>query len=545
MNTWKDWSPKNKIKLLETLRQKNSLNQDCPKRNKAYSDINYFIENTIKDKETKEYIRQGSIHEKLQSAIDVNRWLMFGMPREHGKTTQTIGRILYEIGKNTDLRIKIISSNDKQAGKRVSAIKDFIQFNKDYQYFFPNVKPMKGMWGKTSFSVEREIIDSNPTIEGAGVLSTGAGDRADIIVFDDPCDMRNSIQEPALRDKVYQSITNVWLNLLSPNGKVIWIYTPWHEEDAAALFKKSGTFHVIEHYIDHQFTPVFPEKWGKKELIERHAIILDRAFGRGFRGEAISDEERVFKNIESIRDYSLSLKDIEQIDSSLKIAGVDLAISKRKGSAYTVIFGIMVDEDGNKSPIDIIRKKISSTATAAWILYSWIRYGYDTIIVEANAYQQSLEEWIEFFHNSLKIHVKIKKENNKTVYEINEKALDRLYSDNKSLSSDVSPVEWAMMKPYLAKGALGTPYIKPFVTGRQKADEIIGVPGFAADLASGSWILPSKGCDVGCDCEICNWVREMNSYQMDGQTSSTKDIIMAAWFAASEIRAGDFSIRVV
>jgi len=48
-------------------------------------DINSFIEFVIKDRNTNEYIKQGSIHRTFQKAIDENKFLVFGMPREHGK----------------------------------------------------------------------------------------------------------------------------------------------------------------------------------------------------------------------------------------------------------------------------------------------------------------------------------------------------------------------------------------------------------------------------------------------------------------------------
>lgn len=540
-----DLTPEEFNKISSELAEYNELENEIRKR-KARQNVNDFIEYVIKDKETKLPVIQGDIHRFVQKELSEYQRVMIGLPREHGKTTQLIGKILDELGRNPDLRIKIISANDVQAGKRVTAIKNHIEFNKQYHEIYPDVKPMYGHWGKTSFTIEREIIDANPTLEGAGVLSTGTGDRADWIIFDDPCDMKNSILDSAQRPKVYESIVNVWLNLLAPSGRVSWLFTPWHNDDAAARFKKDRIFEVIERYVDKQFTPVWPEKWGKEQLIERWKTIKDRAFGRGFRGEELSDEEKVFKNIHAYRDYDISMEDVEETPGQFTIAGVDLAISKRKDSAYTVIFGLKVDEDGNKAPVNILRKKIGSTATAAWILYCWIRYDYDTIVVEGNAYQQSIDEWIEFFHNSLKQYVKVDKdEKGRPIYKVDEEGLDKVYTNNKSLSSDITPVEWHDMKPYLVRGCLGTPYVKSFITGRNKADEVIGLPGLAADISSGSWVIPSKGCEIGCECEICSWVNEMDGYQMDGTSVTTKDIIMAAWFASGEVRSGDIGIRMV
>jgi hypothetical protein len=67
-------------------------------------------------------------------------------------------------------------------------------------------------------------------------------------------------------------------------------------------------------------------------------------------------------------------------------------------------------------------------------------------------------------------------------------------------------------------------------TGKQKADETIGLPGLAAKMSNGAWIIPSAeehGAD--CVCAWCAWMNEMMLYP----GGATTDTIMAMWFADS------------
>jgi len=598
-------------------------------------------------------------------------------------TTNIIGRTLKEIGDNPNICIKIVSADDALAGKRVTTIKNYIEFDKRFQAVYPMIQPYRGNWGKTSFNVVRDIIEPNPTLEGcltgdtlidmpcdrnkypngipiknltgkknflvysyskkdkrivcdkakkvwktgkdivyeinyewvtgkgkkqgsikatanhlfmlrngeykrldnleagdklmpfgkyanpqiisikkigvrnvydmevennhnfaangiivhnSGVLTTGAGDRADILILDDPVNLKNAIAQPAMRDIVYEAISNVWLNLLSPNGKVIWIGTPWHKDDAMHRMMENPAFKVIQIYVDDKFTPVFPEKWGKKELMARREMIKSRAFARGFQGKVLSDDERLFGMMDKYKDNTLSIEDVNDIEG-LNIAGVDLAISEKDGNAYTVIFGMKIDDDGNKAPVNILRKRISSKATVAYLLALWKKYDYQIIVVEANVYQKAIIEWIDFFHATLKTYVEFDKNINKFV--MKSSGMDSFYKT--FLMDDIDMVDWQWMKPYLMHGALGMPYIKPFVTGRNKADETIGLPGFASDIRSGKWIIPSNGCDIDCDCNVCKWVKELEDYP----NTRYKDVLMASWFANSALDEIGMSIKEV
>lgn len=518
---------------------------------KARTNPNDFIEYVIKDTKTQKAVIQGQVHRDLQTVFTNHKKVIIGLPRFHGKTVQIIGRALFEIGKNPDIIIKIIGPDETSANRRVETIKSYIENSKEYHEVFPNVKSKKGSWGKTSITVQRDVDSSDPTIEGKGIFSTGTGGRSQLTILDDICSMENTLTNPAQRPKVYDNLTNVWLNQIHSDDNVWWVHTPWHTQDATSLYKKVGKYHIFERYVSADFTPVWPEYWTKEDLKNKLEIDLNnniRAFDRGYRGKAMSDEEKVFKNLEQIRDYELSADDVEAMDG-IVCAGVDLALSKKDNAAYTVIFIMKMDEKGNKAPLFILRKKIGSVATAAWILALYGRYNIDTYVVENNAYQSSLIEWIDILHSTFKNYMRVeikkaeksetvfkKQKKDKIIYHIDNDSLDKFYRN--SLSADINSVEWDFMKKHLHKAILKDPYIISFRTGSNKADELIGIPGFAGDIAN-KWVIPSKGCNLGCDCNFCAWFAEMDDYPI----AATKDIVMASWFANRGLDSFDFEVR--
>ena len=48
------------------------------------------------------------IHRDLQNHLSAHRLALVELPRDHGKTTQVCLRVLWELGRNPDSRIKIV-----------------------------------------------------------------------------------------------------------------------------------------------------------------------------------------------------------------------------------------------------------------------------------------------------------------------------------------------------------------------------------------------------------------------------------------------------
>jgi phage terminase large subunit-like protein len=214
------------------------------------------------------------------------------MPRDHGKTTNFEINALHALGNDPNERIKIICANDSKSVERLFAITQHLEQNDRVHDVFPWLKPAsRGDWTKHKVVVDRPAIGMrDASIEALGVLSTATGGRATRLYFDDAVDRRNALELPKLRETVKQAVDSDWTNLLEPGGKRVWVCTPWHTADATHHLLERGGWHVLKYAIGENFDPVWPGKWGPKELQARLRQIGQREFDRAFRLIALSGD---------------------------------------------------------------------------------------------------------------------------------------------------------------------------------------------------------------------------------------------------------------
>lgn len=121
---------------------------------RARADPNAFIEYCFKDKHGNS-VEQAPFHVAWQESIyhptyspDGNRRQMIIAPRDHGKTTQIpVGRALWELGTNPNLRIKIVCQSDSKAMERLFEIVDNMERNPAVTRVFPHLRPAeRGDW---------------------------------------------------------------------------------------------------------------------------------------------------------------------------------------------------------------------------------------------------------------------------------------------------------------------------------------------------------------------------------------------------------------
>lgn len=138
--------------------------------------------------------------------------------------------IAWLVGNDIQRRVKVVSNSDDQAKQRVSAVKRLME-SAIYRRIFPVVHP-GNKWADHELFVQRRGFSLDPTVQARGVFTTGIGGRADVTVFDDVVDQKNS-EDFAQRRRVRNLVDQTWLTRLEPmKGLVLWIATPWHVDDA-------------------------------------------------------------------------------------------------------------------------------------------------------------------------------------------------------------------------------------------------------------------------------------------------------------------------
>lgn len=234
-------------------------------------------------------MRQAELHRELQRFLSSHRRVIAELPRDHGKSTQVCARILWELGRDPSLRVKIICASEALAAERSRFLREAVESNPYLRLVFPELRPAKP-WGEVRFTIKRPSNVIGPSVTAVGIGGATTGARADLLICDDIVDVR-AIASRAERDRVKRLFRDNVMNLLEPAGRFWGLCTPWHRDDLNAELKQNPSFGVFRRNIDEQLTPLWPERWPREALEERRREIGALSFARGYRLLPLSEEE--------------------------------------------------------------------------------------------------------------------------------------------------------------------------------------------------------------------------------------------------------------
>lgn len=377
-------------------------------------------------------------------------------------------------------------SDKENAKKRVRPTKDYVEYNAEYRSIFPNVSPQgKDKWTEYEFTVARPRGIKDPTYQGRGIFQPPHGSRLRLLIDDDICTFENTITEPGLREKVKDSWSNAFDSRTSPDSLIMHIGGVIHEKDLNNQLMEDPRFWFVKQSIGSDFEHLVHEdlrtgavqkfplwKAWTPEWLEKKWQANSRAFDRSYRHKGYAEGEKPF-DPEYIRAAIIHAN--LPTNAPAIFIGVDLSSKKRPGNVIFVLglFGT------TRRVLSIDRGAWTSPQTAEKIVAAINKWKPIAVLVENNAYQNSLIEWIE-----------------------------------------------ALYPEYAAP-------IEGLFTGRQKADEELGIPGLAAEMKAGKWEIPfdpGHAIGLGCQCPRCVFVAEMEDYP-----ATKADVLMAAWFARAGV----------
>jgi len=459
---------------------------DLIRRELARRDPNFLCEYCMTDGDGEPWVQQ-PFHREWQSLLPLQgpaRALIVA-PRESAKTSQlAVARVIWELGRNPDLRVKIVTAADSLAGDIVGSIARHIATNPRVREVFPNLRPAsQGLWPKpgaqtTRLMVARRSREKDPSVAGHGIMSAGVGGRADLIIFDDVVDFRNAVGAPAMRKQVAQSFFEAWLNLLRPQGRAVYIATVWHQDDLTMELRQNPEWQVWWRPARDEVTGqlLWPQRWDADALARREREIGSRAFARQFQLRPLSDDERTFPErvLETCRDRCFVPGQVVVPDHWPRYGGVDLASSLAPNAAWTVMFTIAVDpESKRRYPLEIIRRRQTFPDTIAMIEGSHQRWHHSTIYVESNAYQEVVVQELKRRNREVPVH--------------------------------------------------------SYTTGAEKHSPEVGIPSLSAAMDGGGWLIPTGAAphEPRCECGWCAWVRELCLHP----EAEYSDCLMAMWLA--------------
>ena len=229
------------------------------------------------------------VHTELQNHLSRHRHALVELPRDHGKTTQVCLRVLWELGRDPSLRVKIVCASEAIALDRSRFLRRSIARNPRVHKVFPRLRPSEP-WLAHAFAVERTPGIMGPSVAAFGIGAASTGTRADLLICDDVVDVK-ALFSKVQRDRVAEEFTNNLFNLLEPTGRFWGLSTPWHAEDLNARLKRNPSYSLFRKAIGADLEPVWPEKWPSETLALRRAEVGESSFTRGYRLLPISESE--------------------------------------------------------------------------------------------------------------------------------------------------------------------------------------------------------------------------------------------------------------
>lgn len=335
-------------------------------------------------------------------------------------TTFLIAYCAWKIGRNPNIRIKWLCSDDPTAVKRLSVVHALLDAP-IYQMIFPGVRKLTSQESKeekrpnsaTMLNVKRDFRSPEATVEAWGILSSGTGTRCDELLCDDVVSESNAILNPAQRPKVIAKFTGDWMATVPADGRISYIGTPWHKDDLLGYLKRrAGWRHFRYHHgkPGDPYHSIFPERWPREVLMKRRIEFGPLHYARAYLCEAFQEGTVVIRP-KVLIPYTRELLTRDKLVNARALVCLDPSSGKKleKGKLdYTGVCTFLyvdhmhrleTEEDYHGPPFEIfipeayqVKLPHVMQAKLAWQLVSQWRC--DTLVIEAQG-MQSLHAWME------------------------------------------------------------------------------------------------------------------------------------------------------
>lgn len=325
------------------------------------------------------------------------------LPRGHAKTSTLAFLTAWWLGVRPETRFKIIGQNDESAAGTTRFLRDIIR-SPAYRATFPGVTLKPGEDTVTAWSITAPGVGArrDPSVQGSGIFGRTGG-RADIIWFDDICDLRNAVLQPALRAQVKEAVANIWLPMLDPSAghpSRTWrSATPFHTDDITADWRSE---HALSGTLLRRPCSGLSSPWA--EIFTPEILAAKRremglmAYARAYELVPLSSDLLIFRP-EWIRHYRP-----EQLPISTRtVAAIDWGYGKkeqeRNDPDYSVCVIGEIDSQRNLYVTDIIRVRESFPVFAQMAATLLARRGVSVVLAEANGPQRGIFDQFQTMTN--------------------------------------------------------------------------------------------------------------------------------------------------
>lgn len=454
----------------------------------AREDPAAFAEYVLRTEATNEPVVLSRAHEAWHDAMSKHERLVIWSHVEAGKTSLiSIGRVLWELGRNPNLRIAIVCASAPMASKILTTIQRYIETSEELHRVFPLLRRSRRRrdpWNSLALTVERTHRMKDPSVTAAGIRSPSIlGSRYDLLIFDDVLTYTNTRTFEAM-DEVTHWARTTPLGRLTTKARVWCVGNVWNPRDFLhKLTKESGYRWLRIPVANANGIPLWPEAWPAERIARAREDLGPSEFARQLLCVPANDEGARFSReaVDLAIRRGEGYRCLEQIDPDDMPAGwtiwtgVDLAIGLGNSNDYCAFVTVLLWADGTRQVVRVKRARMLGEEIVREIEHIDQAFG-GTIVVENNAAQDYLVQFAR--------------------------------RDTRAT-------------------------IVAFRTGRQKAHPEAGVEGIATELAAGKWVIPSSGGVLSPGVEFL--VQGMFAYRSSPRVH-TSDPLMALYFARETLR---------
>lgn len=454
----------------------------------SHDDPATFNELILRDEDTGDPVENAPIHEEWMDILDRHDRVLLWSHPEAGKTNAIcIGRALWELGRDPNLRIVILSDTYGQSEKISKTIKELIGGDSEQSQLvravFPNLAPGE-KWTDGHFTIRRSITTKSPSVQAVGVGGAITGSRIDLLIVDDILDHENT-RTPSQRKELSRWFRRTVLNRMTRKGRVWMTSNAWHPNDLLHELAQNPRYNSFRFpVIDAEGRPTWPERWPTSRIEAVRVEVGSLEFARAFLCTPTDDSTERFDAswLEACKAAGNGLRPIRRLAEIPEgygvFTGVDLGTSERKKSDLTVLFTVLLHPDGKRQVLWIESGQWKGPEIVRRIVDTWLRYQ-GIIVVEDVAAQRYILQFLEEEDHAIPV--------------------------------------------------------RPFqTTAQRKWSPAFGIESMAVEMERGEWIIPNQnGVVVG---EFDEWITEMQTYDPLGHTG---DRLMASWFAREAVRLYD------
>lgn len=303
----------------------------------------------------------------------------------------------------------IFSGTQRQAETFLGMIKDEIEKNPKLQHLKP-ANPKK--WAQQSITLTTGLTI---TALGYGVRARGA--HPDFIVVDDGLNDEDAYSE-LVREKNIDYFHSAIENMIMPDGQIVVVGTPFHQEDLYAMLRKNPEFYFTKFQAlldEGQATEraLWPEVFSLDYIRRNRASIGEIRFARERMCIPMSSAASLFPDDlfvgPEIENYTaclgLSRAAWDRAGIQQVFMGVDFSLSANVGSDWNAVFVLGIDGLGRRHVMDIFHgHQLSYQAQFSNIVTIARKYAPDIIYVESN---QAQRIWADELHRLTDLPIKM------------------------------------------------------------------------------------------------------------------------------------------